>query len=263
MSDYGIKVSKSGIDVKIADPTDLTYSSKWSNFKIHSVIDGTVDVGGIIGNLYTGTVASPINYPPVFLALLQDPVNTTRWYVAGGRTFISSGYAGVYYMSNNNFVMAIQPLAPGLNKTWNFKIVVFVDKFTGTAESLPAVDNYGMKISKSGGDVKSAKDTEMSFFSKFSNLSINLSDSVSASGGTTTITHNLGYLPIAMVFMREPYATTVYDPLPTWFVWDPNAQDAGLAQFYVTTTTMVITYTVPANNNNVTFKYLIFNERFN
>jgi len=35
--DYGIKVSKEGVDVKTASPSDLIYSSKWSNFKIKGV----------------------------------------------------------------------------------------------------------------------------------------------------------------------------------------------------------------------------------
>ena len=62
--DYGIKVSKEGVDVKTASPSDLIYSSKWSNFKIKGVYktDLKVTAGLLSGE---ATLNNPLNYAPV------------------------------------------------------------------------------------------------------------------------------------------------------------------------------------------------------
>lgn len=263
MSDYGAKVSKSGVDVKIADPADLTYSSKWSNFKIHSILSKNVTMGGTINTFYSDTIDNPLSYSPLFMCYARDPNNTTDWYPAVG--YGMTGGSGLplctYNPTTNKFTVGARVYASGINKTFNFKIVVFIDILTGTSANIAAVDNYGMKISKTG-KTTSDKDTDMSFFSKYGNLTVASSSTVSASGGTETITHSLGYCPIAMAFIQEPYDTTQYDPIPTGYQSDDppgSGGGPGSVQYHVTTTTMVINYTVPQNGNNVPFKYLIFN----
>jgi hypothetical protein len=65
MSNYGIKISKDGYDVKTATPDQLVYSSKYSNLKIFGVYTATVTISGTAG--FT-TIANPLGYPPLFMA---------------------------------------------------------------------------------------------------------------------------------------------------------------------------------------------------
>jgi hypothetical protein len=59
MSDYGIKMSKPGVDVKTADDVDLSWSSDFKTFKIFRVVK--LEAGQ---NTNHG-----LNYAPSFLAL--------------------------------------------------------------------------------------------------------------------------------------------------------------------------------------------------
>ncbi len=56
MSDYGIKMSKPGVDVKTAADKDLSWSSDFKTFKIYRVIKFTS----------TGNVTHGLDYPPSF-----------------------------------------------------------------------------------------------------------------------------------------------------------------------------------------------------
>ncbi len=67
------------------------------------------------------------------------------------------------------------------------------------------MSDYGIRISKDGVDVKTGADKDMVLTSKYSNLKGSLSGGGSAiigspAGGTITISHNLGYIPFALVY---------------------------------------------------------------
>jgi len=78
MTDYGIKVSRPGYDVKTATPEQLAFSSKYSTFKIHARDSGTVNSasgGGL------ATIAHGLGYTPAFLVHV-DPGQLGRYCVA-------------------------------------------------------------------------------------------------------------------------------------------------------------------------------------
>lgn len=276
MSDYGVKVSKTGVDVETASAADLIYSSKWSNFKIHSILSVSVTVTAVGGAINSATIDNPIPYSPLFMAYCQNP-STNDWYPAVGTMMMDLTTYGnsplvSYDPATNKFTASVIGQFGTMGKVYNFKIIVFVDILTGSPSALATIDNFGMKVSKTGKAITDT-DSDMSLDSKYSNLTVAFSDVISIAGGAPTgaplyivtgegeVTHNLGYLPIVMVFIREPYSPTTQDLLPAWFYYG-SPQDAGLAQFHVTTTKLIIDYTLPDNGDNVNFKYLIFNERF-
>lgn len=64
-NDYGLKVSRPGIDVKTAEPRNLVFSSSFNTFKEYRII-----------KLSPGTsVSHGLNYPPTFLAVKEDYFN--------------------------------------------------------------------------------------------------------------------------------------------------------------------------------------------
>lgn len=78
MSNYGIKVSRPGYDVKTATPEQLSFSSKYSTFKIQSRGSGTVNSasgGGL------ATIAHGLGYTPAFLVHV-DPGQTGNYLMA-------------------------------------------------------------------------------------------------------------------------------------------------------------------------------------
>jgi hypothetical protein len=249
-NNYGVKISKTGVDVKIADPADLIYSSKWTNFKIHSILSGSVTTGETVPAVYSSSIDNPLSYPPLFMAFFQDANNTNNWYPASGNSSITPTGTTCwveYNSSNNKFHLFA---APGdTNTTFNFKVVVFIDILSGTSAKLDAIDNYGMKISKTG-KTTSDKDTDMSFYSKWGNLTVFKSGTVTDSGGVASITHDLGYHPICISFMTDTTDNTKQLAMP-----------AFSTEFYITNTTLEFTQSlIPPTN--VTYKYIIFNERF-
>ena len=70
------------------------------------------------------------------------------------------------------------------------------------------MSDYGIRISKAGTDVKTGTDKDMILTSKYSLLKGHLSGTgtTTVTSGTTktiTITHNLGYIPIATCYLRD------------------------------------------------------------
>ncbi len=62
MSDYGIKMSKPGVDVKTASDKDLSWSSDFKTFKIYKIVKFTS----------TGNKTHGLNYPPAFVAFAPN-----------------------------------------------------------------------------------------------------------------------------------------------------------------------------------------------
>ena len=69
--------------------------------------------------------------------------------------------------------------------------------------------NYGMKISKDGGDVNTADDTDLVMTSKFNQFKISAQGTftvtvpANTAYGATNIVHGLGYAPGFMIYLEE------------------------------------------------------------
>lgn len=62
---------------------------------------------------------------------------------------------------------------------------------------------YGIKVSEPGFDVKTAEDKNLSLKSGMTLLKVFDSDTVSLSSGWTEVTHNLGYVPQFLVYVKD------------------------------------------------------------
>lgn len=92
MTDYGIKVSKPGYDVKTATPQQLVFSSKYPTLRIHSRGTGSVThTGGRISTIYHG-----LGYVPMFTVYAKGTGDSTMVrlpYVNDVNESIVSAYA--------------------------------------------------------------------------------------------------------------------------------------------------------------------------
>ena len=131
--------------------------------------------------------------------------------------------------------------------------------------------DYGLRISKTGTDVKTGDDDDMVLTSKYSLFKGILSGSGSAtvnSGATTTINinHNLGYIPMGQVFIKLPsdvvlLPTDVYLELPQPFV--ATGVEVDDYSFKSTTSTMsILLYwedlTESLSHIHIPYQYFIF-----
>lgn len=269
MSDFGIKISKPGYDVKTATAQQLQYSSKWSNFKIHSIVSNTVARAAGLGTS-TGTIDNPLDYAPFFMPFVE---NTTYeagyWYEAkswngivddGGATVLESV---VYNPSTNKFDLTVQSFTDWDGGTFTFKVVVLVDVVTGSPGSIDTTGDFGVKASKDGQSIEDA-DSAMSFSSKFRNLTVQSSDiatTTNAGGNSVTVAHNLGYVPIVTAYQLLPINPAKTQRLPSYYGFSPMAAEVSLAYLKVSSSNLVITDQSYTGNPDIDYQYLIFNEQ--
>jgi len=72
MNDYGIKVSQSGYDVKVANKENLVFSSQYDTLKLFKSGNGSqevpaADIDTLTSGTATVTVAHDLGYKPVFM----------------------------------------------------------------------------------------------------------------------------------------------------------------------------------------------------
>ena len=263
MGDYGLKISKDGYDVKTATSTQLSYSSQWSNFKIKEVITTTVTLTGA-DTSGSNTVNNPLSYSPIYFPYVNSSTISGKWRPAlmGGTVSMpdDTNWAGVvvnYRPATNDFYCYISHIGSG-TRTFIFKIIIFVDKFTGSGASITAIDDYGLKVSKSGSDVLSVNDHDLSMTSKFANLTVAVSGTSSITD-TGNVTHGLGYVPIYLVFYNPTGDGTWggrYIPMPTSGTFNGGTRHV---EVWVDNNKMYFSTQDAVNATN--FRYIIFNER--
>ena len=97
--------------------------------------------------------------------------------------------------------------------------------------------DYGLKITKDGYSTDDAIDRYLSLSTKYNLFKVFSSGATTVTAsGTTTITHNLGYIPNYLVFIEDPNNASR--------MWICSASRISIsAKVYATTTTLVITDT--------------------
>jgi len=89
---------------------------------------------------------------------------------------------------------------------------------TVAAPSLPAAENWGIKISKPGSSVLDCPEEDLYFTTRKKLIKIYAEDIYTSTGaGNTTIAHNLGYVPMVTVFGLEVGGNWNRLPVPTYF----------------------------------------------
>ena len=127
-TDYGIKVSKAGVDVTIAKPHDLFISSQYPGLKFH--MDKTVqfDIAnpGVAGET---SFEHGLGYVPAFVSMIEDFNDTTRHDSVPFGRVPQPQAEGVRANLSTIYASAVQIETPG-TITYKFKIIVFKDKIS-------------------------------------------------------------------------------------------------------------------------------------
>lgn len=99
MTDYGIKISKDGFDVKTAAIKNLILTSKANQFKIH--LKGSLT---FTANNQTKTVSHGLGYTPSYIAYEKVSGSSYYNFRQGGQDFINSTVLS--FLSNNGDIVS-------------------------------------------------------------------------------------------------------------------------------------------------------------
>jgi hypothetical protein len=271
MSKYGIKISEDGIGVKVANVQQTNYSSLWANLKVYRVLSVDVAVSAGTPN-GSGTVANPLSYPPFFIAYISKGGSNSIYRMANQTDLAITweedpnlqGVVVEYDTANNRFDVSVS--SAGLSSTtYNFRIVVFIDKVSGAPASVSSGGSQGVRVSNTDKDVVTGADTDMSMSSEFKNLTVNLAGTANVvySGAGTAynggVSHSLGYVPIFICWFNPTGDATWggrYLNVPT-----TNSFNAVLQNVEAFISTSALNFQTDHTAPSEKFRYLIFNER--
>lgn len=165
--DYGIKSSKSGFDVNTTADKNLSFTSKMRSMMVRS--KG-------IANSASFNFVHGLGYRPAFDGYI---VNTGKYFLNyfsppfDGGSFEYTGTYGDIYTDTTNlhcehasantlvYICYVNPADSGANPS-----------------SIASIKDFGIKISQTGKDVKTAKDGELVLSSKFQSPLIILQDNI-------------------------------------------------------------------------------------
>jgi len=245
MADYGASVSQKGYDVKTCADRFLVYSSAWKNLKIFTAVEVSATIPASGTN--TITINHNLGYYAPFFVIYTGSSTVGR---ANSYFFTDSfGYSLDYFgdtirQSANTLVIDVDSTfddaTPGA--TVYFTVYIFLDDFasisaknvnTDTASGASSND-YGLRISKDGFDVKTCADIDCVLSSSFFNQIIHMS------GATTgdTVTHSLGYYPNFFTFSRysgigETFIYYETYPWATSSIIDFTGMGADYTKYYL------------------------------
>jgi hypothetical protein len=194
MGDYGIKVSLPGYNVKTCADRQLAFSSSFKGLKI--VKSGKLNVGD------SGTVAHNLGYIPAF--------NVFSYYSS------PSGYRVFPYATvdaTNLYIGTISVPVSYYIFGHDLTEIIFPTNIDTTPISQGTISNdYGIKVSKDGKDVKTAGVDDLSITSKYGNYIIHKSGYIlsSLTQELNTISHGLGYVPHFLAFSRKTTESVVH-----------------------------------------------------
>jgi len=230
MGNFGLKVSQQGYDVKTCADKEMLLHSSFKHLKIYME-------GSFTGKTAGQTIATHnLGYVPIFLVY---GISTNSYVMP---TFLEDM---VYYSSplvnSTNLIQGATPLTSGyyyifqeqLNQNYSPVNV----QTTATSQGTQVAD-YGVKASKSTYDVKTAtvKNLIMTSGRKAAGEEARLhivhsitTGDLPGVAGNTTITHNLGYVPMVLWYL-------LLDPATRWQMVT-NATDSSIS---ITTTTTVL-----------------------
>lgn len=204
MGDYGAAVSQKGYPVQTCADRFLAYSSAFKNLKVFNRYTVSAAIPGTI------TINHNLGYYAPFLVIFNGGTG-----IFAGESRMMSDYS--YYSIHDKVTNSVNTLTidvttdfGGAGNTAEFLVYIFLEDFTtfneqnintGTSSGASSTD-YGMRISKDGYDVKTCTDDQLVFSSSFFN-SICHKIGIDTSGGLMTISHNLGYAPAALCYIRD------------------------------------------------------------
>jgi hypothetical protein len=135
MSDYGIKISQAGYDVKTANKERLIFSSAFDTFKVFAVGNGTqlVPHAPSLGSVTTVilTIAHNLGYKPAFWVYTDNPM----FYTAGQLSPYSTrsvgvpAYSGIdYAVDSTNLYIYLNNSHPTNDYTFEYRFYIFYNQ---------------------------------------------------------------------------------------------------------------------------------------
>jgi len=108
---YGIKVSKTGFDVKTASPKDLAWSSEYPSPILQKVITGTMTTG------VEETVSHGLNYYPQYFVYLKNINGDNRWQI------LENAFDSYTYCTSSDIKFNFT----GINPTYDYGVMILKD----------------------------------------------------------------------------------------------------------------------------------------
>ena len=241
MGNFGTKV---GTNVETDSDKDLKFTTKYGGLKVFMSGNAQFTTDGS----KEGSVTIPHNlgYAPMTLVLRKHTAQFT--FLSGATTYPNAfSYLGAvnYYAGGNvnvsfqvrtttaDLVIENNSVANNLaaDTTYYFRYYILVDlsqAFSGDFGG-GLGDNYGFKVALPGIDVRTAKEYELAYSSKYKSLqyfdeyvqeqeltlpliSANKYDTFEAEGTYVDFEHDLGYPPLYLAYYTNPDGS--YTPLP-------------------------------------------------
>ena len=226
MGDYGARVSLKGYDVKTCPDRFLAWSSSFQTLKIYSsqAVTTTIPSNGIM-NGNTITISHNLGYYAPFIIVYNGRTNigvATSYFFSDSDGFslsdpstmcearngLNSLTITIYNDYNDTGLIFDNGVA---GETVYFTIYLFLDDFRIVSQqnislgsaSAGLDDDYGMRVSKSGYDVKTCTDDQLEFSSSFFNQIIHKKGIDTSHVGLTTISHNLGYITSFLCWKKQ------------------------------------------------------------
>jgi len=139
LANYGLKISKDGVDVKTATDDQLVFTTKYSMLKIAKV--GTLTFNFTTNyaetNNYTlGTVAHGFDYTPAFITYfnfnyIASPYSILPLYLFNGDIFMGNYTEAAFtaYTDSTNIVFRLSIKKTGSGKTFAFNTKSIIYKY--------------------------------------------------------------------------------------------------------------------------------------
>ena len=215
MADFGIKISKDGVDVNTASDSQLVFSSEFNVLKIISQGSANIVHGTASGG--TTSVAHNMNFTPTFLAFINSG---GKYFSVGQSAGVNSdgnyiGMEGYTDSTNLTLISSISSFSSewGSAGTQSAHYYIFGDtaRETSTTTNFPSpTEDWGVKVSKDGqpGTTTVIENTIIS--SRMPSMMIKTVGGTSiTSGGSAVIAHGLSFPP-AFILMYSDDGTTYY-----------------------------------------------------
>lgn len=256
MSSYGLKVSKVGQNVGTVSDKNLQFTSDYSGLKLYEA--GTLSISKTGTATAYGTINHNLGFEPAHFVW--------RKFTAYNPNFGTNTYPNAYspigavniwnpeqdyteninsYTNSSALVVSVETETIG---TYDFKYYYLVDRANDYSGTMPSIssNDFGIKISKPGVDVGTAKEYDLIYSSKYKALqyydenimsgSVTLPIQFSSpydndvySGGYIDFYHGLGYQPFFFSYWKTDGSLVVDNTQAVEIPFYQPITDIGLA----------------------------------
>jgi len=225
MADFGIKISQAGFDVKTTADKNLVLTSKLDTIKIAKTIDTQRTQSGASETL---AIAHGLGYAPSYLFFVKNPEETTRWYGVVGESPVNFHRwwdLGVDATDLSIFLDAAD------TDVWNIKSFFFAEESQGAGSGNQTQGDFGIKVSQSGVDVKSAiadsdflLNTRMETIKIVSVIDQTITYTAAPARTEVEVNHNMPFTPAFFGMVEMPFSAANDPPFGTKYYTAPFIQ---------------------------------------